>query len=400
MTSTTSRASRRCAAAFLGAALALAGAGRPAAAEAPSTSVTIVRGLENAALAATPGGRMTGKSAGGLGLVVAERIVAGVTWRRILTSDGGAGWTAAPLPARVPVAASAAAAPFTVTKASPDDPAFEENATDLPVTSGANGTIIGATSKARVASVRELMVPLRLRRERWPWLELRFGATSGFAPLDSIRLGWDTGAPSTSLDASLDAAGVGGLVLAPFLGAVTRAVMALAPAPGSRAATMPEGDASPQSAELPAVWSGIDAVYRSGSSTLLVFASPAGHLFRFVDRERVTTDVFAADGEAYPVRVTRVDLNGDGAPEWVLEVCAVNGDGYATSLWVVDGTSRPDHPRLTPLPLSGSSGEGGSDERRTWEIGADASLHVTEHRGKTVAVTHYRYTDHWVRAPN
>jgi hypothetical protein len=370
------------------------GTGLCAWSESPApTQATVVSGTLNAPLSMTPGTRASSTSGGGLSLAVEERSRGGVLWHRVLTSDGKFGWTDAHTMPLGSASVKAAVSPFSLMSSSPDEPAYEENAHEIPVSIAGAGVILGATSRPRVASVRDLMTPSRLQRALWPWLRVQFDSATGYSPLDWLTLSWPADSNSGSLDASLEAAGIRGLVWRPFLGPFSRTLMQLAPKAGSYAIQISGTETAAPRTQLTENWDGIDAVYRDGAGVLLVIASRSGHLFRFMNEGSVGADLFIAGTDAYPLRIVLQDLNGDGSRDWVLEVCAINGDGYVSMLWVVDGASRPDHPKLSRLPLSGASGEDGVRVNRDWSIAKSGIVRVMEQHRNTQTVASYRYTD-------
>ena len=61
--------------------------------------------------------------------------------------------------------------------------------------------------------------------------------------------------------------------------------------------------------------------------------------------------------ESYPPLVTAfatADLDADGADDLLLELVQTYGDGWFSTLWIVDGTSTADAFRMASIPLGGS----------------------------------------------
>lgn len=119
---------------------------------------------------------------------------------------------------------------------------------------------------------------------------------------------------------------------------------------------------------------------------------PAGATGRLLGTNGTTSVALADDDSLSITRLEEVDLDGDGLPEWVLEVAGLYGDGYYTELWVVDGRNTPGPPRVQRQALSRSSGETpASAQDAAWAIGSDRTLWVWRSAAKGSRLSALRY---------
>ena len=368
--------------------------------EATQRTLGIVQGVLGLELSDSPGSPPNRAIRGNLAIVVESRPDKKVAWSRLVTSDGVHGWTSSGLVPSSAVEVEPLTHPFTLMNKSPDAQDFSENAEEIPIANGTKGSILGASSKSRVSSTRSLMVPERLRRDQLPWLFLEFGSDEGYAPIDGVTLTWPAGSGNGTLEDTMEAAGMRGLVWRPFLGPVKSRLMELAPRPGADGYFMDGTAVAARQAKLPESWDGVEVIYREANALLIVFSSGTARLFRFISSGAATSDIFAPNDEPYPGRVMRMDLNADGNPEWILEIVGVYGDGYYSALWVIDGMSGLDGLKSARLPLSHSSGEKAGDAEATWEIAPDGMIRVTRTKGEGRASSQYRYTDRLAELPN
>jgi len=147
--------------------------------------------VAGAGLSDSPGDSAFTRTAGSTALVVEQRVVAGATWRRVITSDGSSGWTAE-MPGKIlPTEVASVTTPLAMKSKGPGAPDFEESA-EVLVPDRAAGVVEGASPASRPANAREMMLPVHLSLDTLPWLRLRFDGIEGYAPLTWLKLIWTT----------------------------------------------------------------------------------------------------------------------------------------------------------------------------------------------------------------
>jgi hypothetical protein len=251
----------------------------------------------------------------------------------------------------------------TVLTRSPDDVSGE--AADTIVLK-APVRVTGASTKPSTASPQDLLMPADSNWLQTPFLKLTSASGSGWSSP------YDISFDLTPLDAAnLGKAGWHGLVRTPFLGD-TSPLRDLAPKAGETVVRVAEDGDTVQSGALPqpVVWNPPDTVVFESEGRALVAYDGAGFsgLTSLGATERRHLVV-----EGHRPRVQKAqlaDLDGDGIPEWLVEVVQLSGDGYTTTLWIVPGTGMPH-----PVALGASSGEsGGSGAVGTWYFDREQRL--------------------------
>lgn len=365
-------------------------------ATAPPSDLGLVSGALGLELSNGPGEPATRTAASDLALLVHKQQTGGVAWTHLIVADGSSGWTSHAFDTVSAVRVRASARPFVLMNKSPDEADFSE-AAETHVDEGAEGEIVGASRRSRIAGNEQLMLPERFRHAL-PFLELKFGSTRGFAPLDWVAL-LPTPVPQfRTLEEGLDQLRARGLVWKPFLGALSTAP-AVRVTPGT-AYELNDPTSSPRKTDAPGEWSQLEFAFRDERGLMAVYADGPRRLFRFIQGSEPPLAVVLTSDFAMPVQTRHTDLNGDGRLEWLVEIAARYGDGFYTVLWTVDGRSAADSLRLQQLRLSHSTGESAStDVDATWALRDDATIQVVRETAGTKRTTVYRYTDRLIEVP-
>jgi hypothetical protein len=364
----------------------------------------MLAGVLETQVSTTPGQPVSSKVNGNLAVLLEVQEVNGQKWQHILSSDGTQGWTYKPLGEPQATVARPVRVPFSLLSRSPDDPEFN-SALELSIPPGSEAEVLGGSRASRPASPGDMMVPERLNRSIGPWLKLKVGASTGFAPADWVSLTWNYKKSQTaSIQENLEQLGCRGSVRKPFLGPVMDALKTLAPPPGTTVKRF-EADKSLASAVSPQKWDQPEMVVCSpeakaaGIATLVVFSQDKSRLFTFIDSSGKASHVLMEEGSPYVSQAERADLNHDGATEWLLEVVNTFGDGYYSTLWVVNGKSATGELQIVRFALSRSSGEEtNSAIDAAWWVGPDNRLWIVT-AGKTTNIESFTCDGKICRAP-
>jgi hypothetical protein len=345
----------------------------------------LVEGVLGLMLSPSPGQAPALQAQGGVALRLEQVQLQGSLWQHLLASDGSHGWTAQPLGAERAVSGRARGDGLELLPVPPGHVDFLSSV-GQPVPIGATGRLLGGSRDSQVADTQDQMLPAWLNPSLAPWVRWVMGDVDGWAPLQQVALDWaGYSAPADGSTRSiLGAWGLQGLSRAPFLAPVAPALKRLAPADGTPALDLSgaPGQVAGRSV-LRGDWQGPLNAYRAASApagglaALLVFGQGKARAF-VLQGANGTTAVALADEDSLSIlRLEEVDFDGDGRPEWVLEVAGLYGDGYYTELWVVDGRSTLGSPRIQRHALSRSAGENpGGTQNAGWAIGSDRTLWV------------------------
>lgn len=241
-------------------------------------------------------------------------------WYRLLAADGTFGWTTE-APAALAIATASATGTMQVLDHSPDDAGASPKAIML----GAPAAIVGASRQSSTASPQHLMLAPDSNFLRTPYLKLMAEDKTGWISPYEISLAV-TGAVS-----------VQGLVRSPF------PIVAPDPAETPAAAIRLNEDgrpAKPGTAGVKQSWNPVNAAVFAGPRAAYVFgsatnagANPAT-LLLFENKAEIAHLIL--DSQSVLLQGARpADLNGDGNPEWLLELGQLSGHGYSSKLWIV-----------------------------------------------------------------
>jgi hypothetical protein len=353
------------------------------------TSVSAAQGLvpstRGLALSPGPGEAPAMRLQGGLALRLEQVTQAGQTWQHLLASDGSHGWAALAIENESPVMARAVGVGLELLPVPPGHPDFM-SALGQPVSAGAQGHLLGGSRDSQVADMQDRMLPAWLNPGLAPWPRWKMGDVDGWAPLQQVALDWqaDHLPADSSARNALGAWGLFGLSRAPFLAPLMPVLKPLAPGNGVSAVDVSGAPGKAhQRSLLNGVWEGPLVAYRAtvapvgGLAALLSFGQGKARAFVLQGTSNKTSVITADDDSLSIVRLEEFDLDGDGLPEWVLELAGLYGDGYYTELWVVDGRSTQGSVRIQRQALSRSSGETpASAQDAAWAIGSDRTLWV------------------------
>jgi hypothetical protein len=369
---------------------------KPPAARVESTT-HVGSGFLHATLAQVPGGPKTAEAGGSLGLLLETRSVNGATWRRVITSDGSYGWTATEPSKLYEGVIRPALDHFVLLQQNPDRGPVETSPQVNPAT--ASGAVTGASESSHPPSMEAMRVPGRLSPNVLPWLHLRFGDVSGYAPLAWVAIDWanEKRDPSPSLEAVIRSLDVKGIVIKPFLGPIRETLAHAGPAAGSSLFVYLDATTPLNPAQVYSNWQDAEILVRpsdaAGPALLVVYGKARDRLFMFHGSSGSVLQVLAEAESAYPSHVETPDLNSDGNADWALEVVSTFGDGFYSTLWVVDGSSGETAPKFNSVPLSRSSGEADGDVAATWHVDAENQLWVMRADEKKNACTCYQYSN-------
>jgi hypothetical protein len=366
----------------------------------PCAAQTLVSGVFGLALSPAPGDAPARVVQGGVALKLSQTTVNGLVWQHLLASDGQHGWNPQALSSELPV--EGRAAPGTTLELMPVPPGHGEflSSLALPVPEGATGALLGGSPTSLVADTASLALPPWLNPDLAPWTEWSLGGVQGWAPLAAMRLSWPLALPQAATGAAawLDAAQLKGLTRAPFLAPVARQLQALAPPEGALALDLSGAPATtPGRQPLSGPWDGPVASYRpqatarQGLASLVVLAQGRARAFVWQRPAGEPAVALADDDDLALSRVTLADLDGDGLPDWALEVVGLYGDGYYSELWVVDGRSARGPLRVWRQALSRSAGEAPEKAQdAAWSLGADGTLWLWRAQGQGTRLQAWR----------
>jgi hypothetical protein len=354
----------------------------------PAPTTGMVGGVLGVQLASRPGGPPSRELESNFALLLGSREIDGSVWSHLLGADGTHGWTAKALGQPQPTTAVPASPALSIFSKSPDDPDFD-SASEIPLEKGAVANIIGGSTKSRPPSVRSLMIPERLNRSIAPWLELKVGASSGFAPAEWLSLRWPVeNAATGNLADRLRQSGFTGITRKPFLDPIAEVLKKAAPTPGTTLQHCESADDPLDRRVSSSKWDQPLATILAGdkgSQGLVVeFADAESVLFTFVGNAGNESHVWIEQGRPYVLRAQLVDLENDGTPEWLLEVVGTYGDGYYSMLWVVKQSA--SDLQIDRLALSHSSGEvPGPPTDAAWWVDSDRKLWIIAAGAETTA---------------
>jgi hypothetical protein len=354
----------------------------------PAPTSGMVGGVLGIQLASRPGGLPSRELDGNVALLLGVHEINGSVWYHILGADGAHGWTAKALGQPQPTTAMAASPSLSIFSKSPDDPDFD-SASEIPLEKGAVGNVIGGSTTSRPPSVRNLMIPERLNRSIAPWLELKVGNSTGFAPVEWLTLHWPVENLTTGNVADgLRQSGFTGITRKPFLDPVTDVLKKLAPAPGTTVRHCESADGPLDRKVSSTKWDQPQATILArniqAQGLFVEFSEGESALFTFVSNGGNESHVWIEQGKPYVVRAQSIDLENDGAPEWLLEVVGTYGDGYYSMLWVVRQSATDL--QIDRIALSHSSGEvpGPATDAASW-VDSDRRLWIIAAGAETTA---------------
>lgn len=368
----------------------------------------LVQGTLGVELSPAPGQAPAVLLRGGVALQLEQVEFAGQRWQHLLGSDGRHGWTNDQRKAVAPVTARAVAAGFELMPFPPGAPEFLSSV-GQPVPDRAEGRLLGGSRDSMVSSTQDQMIPAWLNPTLAPWPRWSMGGVQGYAPLSSVALSWqaprvegELGAVADPVSASevLGSLSLDGLSQAPFLTAMASKLQRLAPRSGMKALDLSGAPAQKVSwVTLKGAWQGPQCAYRStpplragGLAALLCYAQGGARTFVLQGTSGKTLFLHAAEDSLSIARVDEGDLDGDGLPEWVIEVVGLYGDGYYSELWVINGRSSQGQPRIDRQALSRSSGETPSSAQdAAWGIDKDRVLWIWRSTARGGQLTPARY---------
>ncbi len=348
----------------------------------------VVLGILDLEVADTPGNSPHRRLGGSPALVLdIQKNDEGETWYRLLGADGSHGWSSR-VPSRgFPAYVEMDDVTLVMLDRAPDDP-LAEDVRSIEIEGNKVVSVVGASRQSRVPSLQQLMIPNHLNPFDTPWLKLHTDFVTGWRSPSDLSLNWDESSITESEGnlAVLNRLGMSGLVREPFLGPIHKFLQNLGPHPGDATLRLSfEGDRWGQSTWASSDLKDAEVLVRFADSApnaigmLVIF--PA-RLKDFDGAANVLTFI-ASNGKSahaviesyYSLIVTnaaRADLNRDNLSEWLLETVQIYGDGYYSTLWIVDGRSLVDSLRIHTLELGGSSGEGNAvDVDAFWWVDGD-----------------------------
>lgn len=365
-----------------------------------SSAQGLVQGVYGLKLSPSPGQAPVVQLQGGVALLLEQVQLEGSQWHHLLASDGRHGWTSQVLGTARPVGARAQAGGLELLPVPPGHADFMSSL-GQPVPAGATGRLLGGSRESQVADTQDLMLPSWLNPSLAPWPRWQMGGVDGWAPLQLVALNWaGAAAPADdSARSALGAWGLQGLSRAAFLAPLAQALQRLAPVEGQPALNLSgEPGRQPGHSVLRGAWKGPLAAYRSvsapagGLATLLVFGQGKARAFVLQGTNGKTSVAWADDDSLSITQLEEADLDGDGLPEWLLEVAGLYGDGYYTELWVIDGRSTSGPLRIQRQALSRSSGEAPArSQDAAWVVGVDRTLWVWRSVAEASRLSAQRY---------
>jgi hypothetical protein len=212
----------------------------------------------------------------------------------------------------------------------------------------------------------KLMLPERLSPFLAPWLQLRAGNKSGWQTPSELALNW------TGVDRLEPFEGIARRFL---LAPVQQVIRDLHPPKGAKIWRFPELRANPEEVVTDASGAGeaevllhADAAKPESETTLVIFSGKQTRLLALRSGDKT---VYADIAGYAPILIgyAVADLDNNGADELLLEFAQVYGDGWFSTLWVIDGARFQGELRVSSIALGGSGGEpGGSDIDATWWV--------------------------------
>jgi hypothetical protein len=376
------------------------GAAKQNAHELANTGPGIVTGIREAEVSTSPGSAPSRKMQGNLALLIETREAEGRKWSHVIGSDGTHGWLPSVPTVKRAVTVVPAIRAFALRSASPDDPAFNSGS-DVAVEPKTSGVVLGGSVASYPAFPQDIMVPERLSYSIGPWLKLKFGEVTGFAPPEWVSLRWEYQIGQASNVAQrLQELGMTGMVRRAFLSPVEAQLKALIPAGGARVQHAEEAGKPLDSTSFSSERIQPDATFSDvgsagqGLRTLLVFRGDNSLLCMFIHAVGGTSPVWIEDGARFVSQVQTIDLNHDGIADWLLEVVHTYGDGFYSELWIVNGNSKPGRLQVERAVLSHTPNESGaSPSDSAWWVSPDAKLWIVTAERKTNAAS-YSYSDH------
>jgi hypothetical protein len=353
----------------------------PAPLQDPIKAAGVIRDVLGTEVSSSPGSLPSQVVRGNIALLLETQQMNDVTWYHVLGADGTHGWMTKSPGTPQETTAVAAVSPFSLARLSPDQANFNSSS-DIQVGAGVVGQLVGGSRSSRPASTRDLMTPKRLSRSDAPWLKLRFGDVIGFAPLEWVNLTWPARQVSPGrIAAVLQRSGFTGIARRPFLGLVKEPLEAVLPRRDSRLPHCDSLDKPPDYEVATAEqYRPETTILAEGSQTqdaLAEFGDSDVRLFSFINGASNNARTCVQDGDPYVTDFRRVDLNHDGAAEWMLEIVTVYGDGYDSALWVVNGGQPTGKLKIDQIALSHSSGEEHeSPTEAGWWVDPDGRLWV------------------------
>jgi hypothetical protein len=287
-----------------------------------------------------PQGRPACAVRGSPGLVLASG-EAGRGWWRILSADGCVGWMEAPLSA-LGRARVFTPRPVSGSRESHDGEAFFESAW-TPEAPLEGSDVLAVSRSRRPASNVQLAFPAYANPYLVPWLQVASPLGTFWLPASVVQFRWGQAATQDGarLQEALGAAGLEGLVRAPFLAPVSGLLARYAPQGALALAVLSLQQGGPRSPPLA-------MMFRLAEEELLVFRDGRGS----VSSTRLGR---STDAPALLSDFSGVDLDGNEDPDLLLEVTSLSGDGWMSELLAVSGGQPPR--LLASLPLGSESGE-------------------------------------------
>lgn len=357
----------------------------------------VLTGVLNGTLAETPGARPNAVAAGNVALIVESRVENGRPWFRLLVSDGSHGWIAAAPETLYPAVIRPVIDPFVLLEHNPDETPVEAGSR-IKVESE-TGQVLGASRRSQPASLEAMRIPERLNPAIQPWLWLKFGALSGYAPLDWITIDWGSSPAAGALATALDRLALRGVIRKPFLGPVADLLASAAPKRSAPVHILSDDGValrrmtSDTDWTLPEMLVRPDGV-RGGIDSLVVYAAAdQARLFSFRNGAASPVNILVEEDRPFVSRVETRDLDGDGKPEWLLEAVSVYGDGYYSRLWILAGNSVESAVKFTAIPLSRSSGESDGDIEAAWWLDPENRLWIGRAEKRRTTGSCLRYTE-------
>jgi len=374
----------------------------------PTQAQGLVAGVLGTPVSPAPGQAASQRLRGGLALRLNQVELAGQTWYQLLASDGSHGWTHLPLGAEQPVTARSADRAFELMPLPPGHLDFLSSQ-GRPLPEGARGRLTGGSLESYVADMHDNQVPDWLSHSLAPWPRWAMGGVEGYAPLPALALSWPSAlavagaALATPIAARdlLGQLGLNGLSQSSFLAPLAPVLHRLAPTAGARALDLSDAPGkAPSQRLMQGVWAGPLAAYRAeaekadGLAALLIFGQGKARALVLLGHDGAAMLAHVDDDAMSVASLAEVDLDGDGLPEWLLEMVGVYGHGYYSELWIVDGRSSRQGLRIHRLPLSRSSGEapGGTQTAAWWTDPVGRSLWIWRSTPAGSRLASWRYT--------
>ena len=303
---------------------------------------------------------------GSPGLVIASIQKNGVTWHRIIGSDGTYGWTKRRLK-RVALAELSLLESVQLVAKFPmrDDPDFEDKMGQdnewIPVRPEDWFKISGATEKADFSYSKEYgpISPPAIQTPNivsTPALKIHNNAVNGWAAISDTTLRW---AENNTEKAAITTADklvqhhYEGMVTAPFLGPVITDLRKFSPQVGSPILQMAAvGEKFEHSSMTTEQWGDPELLILSQDTKkekpVIVIVYPKGEnrIFTLIADDKILTQILVNKYYPQVLDFRRADLDHDGLKEWLLEIYTKYSDGNYRTVWIVDGKSSMQKMRL------------------------------------------------------